>query len=211
MTTKLKLYNRALSHLSTVRLNSLTEDRKERYELDAVYDEVLQECLELGNWKHAKRSSMLEYDDSIEPTFGYPNAFAKPDDYVRLIGLAEDENFKVEVSDWVDEGGTWYSNLTVMYVSYVSNDTSYGLNLAIYPENYAHFVGTRLALRSSLPISRDKFTRNDLISLSKDALGVSKRLDAINEPVKQKPPGRLTTSRVGNSRRPYFRGGKISF
>lgn len=211
MTTKLKLYNRALSHLSTIRLNSLTENRKERYELDAVYDEVLQECLEAGNWKHAKRSSMLEYDSSIEPTFGYPNAFAKPDDYVRLLGLAEDENFKVEVSDWVDEGSTWYMNLQTVYVAYVSNDVSYGLNLGIYPENYAHFVGTRLALRSSLPISRDKFTRNDLISLSKEALATSKKLDAINEPVRTKPPGRLVTSRLGSGRRPYFRGGKISF
>lgn len=200
MTTKIKLYNRALGHLGTIRLNpttGLTENRKERYELDAVYDEVLQECLEEGLWKFATRTVKLDADPSVEPEFGPAHAFARPDDYVRALAFASDENLKAELPDWIDENGVWYADIDTVYLRYVSNGTDYGLDLGKYPEYYAAFVGARLALRSSLPITRDKFTRNDLLTLDTRSLAKAKKLGAVNEPVKTKPVGRLVQSRLG--------------
>lgn len=210
MTTKLKLYNRALSHLSTVRLANLTEDRKERYELDAVYDECLQEMLELGLWKFAMRASLMTADPGIEPTFGPAYAYAIPTDFVRLAGITSDPEFKVEVSDYTEENGVWYTSINEMYVRYVSNDVSYGLNLSLYPENYCSAFGTHMALRAALPITRDKATRNDLVLLNDRLLAKAKRLDAVDESVKRKPVGRLVSTRAGFGRGPVFRNGRIS-
>lgn len=211
MTTKLKLYNRALSHLSTVRLANLTEDRKERYELDAVYDESLQEMLEKGLWKFATRASKLEADPGIEPSFGPAYAFAIPTDFVRLTAMCSDPNFKVEVRDYVEENGVWYMEIDTVYVRYVSNHSTYGLNLGLYPENYCAALGTHMALRSALPITRDKATRNDLVLLNDRYLASARRLDAVDESVKRKPVGRLVGSRLGFNSRPDFANGKVRF
>lgn len=210
MTTKLKLYNRALSHLGTVRLNSLTENRKERTELDAVYDETLQECLEEGLWKFAARTVMMEADTGVDPEFGPSYAFARPSDYVRAMAFSTDENLKAELPDWIDENQVWYADVNIIYLRYVSNGTTYGLDLGKYPEYYANFVGARMALRSSLPITRDKFTRNDLLTIDNRALAKAKKLGAVNEPVKVKPVGRLVQARLG---RPTLttRNGKLTW
>ena len=211
MTTKLKLYNKAAGHLSTVRLASTTEAHKTRYELDAVYDDTLQACLEKGLWKFGKRTVHLEYDTAITPDFGPAYAFAQPDDYVRTFAFCTDEMLENEVEDYLEENGVWYAPVTDIYLAYLSNDASYGLNLGLWTENFAEYVGAQLALNCALPITRDKFTRNDLLTLSSNYLKVAKRLDAVDEPIKRKPMGRLVQSRLGGYSGPNFRNGKMSW
>jgi hypothetical protein len=199
MTTKLKLYNKALRHLSTIRLNSLTENRKERYELDAIYDDTLQQCLEEGLWKFASRTVMLDADTAVQPDFGYDYAFSRPTDYVRMMGFTSDEYLKTEITDWVDENNVWYAATTPIYLRYVSNGATYGLDLAKYPEYYAEWVGIKLALNSALPITRERSDRNDLLTLDTRWLSKSQKLGAVNEPVKTRPAGRLVNARRGNA------------
>jgi hypothetical protein len=162
-------------------------------------------------WKFATRSSSLVADPDIEPSFGKPYAFAIPTDFVRLRAITSDPDFTVEVADYDEENGVWYTNIETIYIKYVSNDVSYGLNLGLYPENYCAAFGTHMALRAALPITRDKATRNDLVLLNDRMLSQSKRLDAVDESVKRKPTGRLVGSRVGFGSRPQFANGKIRF
>lgn len=211
MTTKLRLYNGALAHCSTVRLANLTEDRKERYELDAVYDDTLAECLELGLWKFAKRTVQMFADPDIEPSFGKPYAFPFPEDYVRTIAFCTDEELKVEVEDWQEENEVWYADIDTIYLSFVSNDLTYGGDLGKFTPSYTAFVETRLALKAALPITRDKVTRNDLLQLDQQALRTAKRLDAVDEPIKYSPPGRLVGSRSGFGISPDFANGRMRF
>jgi hypothetical protein len=105
----------------------------------------------------------------------------------------------------------WNTDIETIYVKYISNDVTYGLNLGLYPENYCSALGAHLALRSALPITRDKVTRNDLIALKREALATSRRLDAVDESVKSKPVGRLVGTRLWIGVRPSFANGKIRF
>ena len=84
--SQLGLYNAALGrHLGERTLASLTENREPRRALDAVYSEVLDECLEAGYWKHARRTVQLTASNSMTPQFGYNYAFDVPADSVFLM------------------------------------------------------------------------------------------------------------------------------
>lgn len=211
MTTKIKLFNKALAHLSTIRLNTLVENRPERIALDDVYDDVLQSCLEAGLWKFAKRTVMLDADTGVEPEFGPQYAFSRPTDFVRMMGFASDERLTAELQEWIDENEVWYADTTPLYLQYVSNGATYGLDLAKYPEYYANWVGVRLALVSALPITKDRGTRNDLLTLDTRYLATAKKLGAVDEPIKRKPMGRLVSARRGLGSNTTVRNGKLTW
>lgn len=211
MTTKILLYNKALSHLSTIRLASLTEVRPERYALDDAYDGVLQSCLEEGLWKFAKRTVKLDADTGITPEFGPQYAFGRPTDFVRIMAFASDERLSAELAEWVDENEVWYADTTPLYLQYVSNGATYGLNLGNYPEYYAEWVGVRLALRASLPVTKDRTTRNDLLTLDTRYLAKAKKLGAVDEPIKRAPVGRLVSARRGVGNNVTVRGGRLTW
>ena len=92
--------------------------------------------------------------------------------------------------DFVEANGFWYTDSPTLWVQYVSKDEDYGLNLAIYPANYEQAVASWLAYQSVLPINKDRGDRADLLKLHGVTLGNSRRLDAVDEAVKQKPAGR---------------------
>lgn len=200
MTSKLELFNIALGHLGQERLANLNENTHARLELDAVYPAALAAILEKANWKCALRSSELTYDSGISPAFGKPYAIAKPSDFVRLANFSVDPYFQPEgeIQDYEDEGGYWYSNQQIVYVRYVSNGATYGLDIGAWPQRLADLGGLELAQRAAIPISKDRGDRNDMLALSEKQLRVAKILDAIGEPVKRKPAGRLVTSRLGH-------------
>lgn len=211
MTTKLKLYNKALGFVGTQRLASLTEDVTARYELDAVYDDALQHCLEMGNWKFAIRSARLTYDSDLDPGFGLAYGYTMPSDFVRLANISDDEYFRSEIDDYVEENGYWFTDRAQMYVRWVSNGPSYGLDLGKYPENYARVVACHMAIEAALPISKDRGSRADLINeFQAIILPRAKRLDAIDERVKRKPAGRWSRARFLNgAARVFIRNGRM--
>jgi hypothetical protein len=102
MVSKLTLYNMALGHLGPERLAALTEERPDRYELDAVYDGVKQHMLEAGIWKFALRTIQWDADTDMEPLFGLPYAFSMPDDFVRFHLLSPDERQDHEDESFAD-------------------------------------------------------------------------------------------------------------
>lgn len=210
--TKLSLFNRALRHLRVVRLANLNENVKSRNELDAVYDDTLQACLEMAGWKFAIRTSLLTPDSDIEPNFGLSYVYAVPDDFAgRWVAICVDDMFRVEDPTFREENGVLYSNQSQLYVKYVSNGTSYGLDLGKYPENYAELVGITLAERACLPITKDDKLLTKVQSDGVRILLKAKTFDAIKDGQRQTPPGRIVTARFGNSPRPGFRNGRMTF
>lgn len=146
MTTKLGLYNDALLICGERFISSLTESREPRYLLDHAYDQgAVDDCLENGFWPFATRSVQLDYDASEDPSFGYGYAFSKPSDWVSTIGVCSDEFFNVPLTQHTFENELWYADITPIYLKYVSNDTSYGYNLAIWPTSFKDYVATYLA------------------------------------------------------------------
>src|SRR3546814_179077 len=137
--TQLSLYNGALRLCGEAKLANLTEDREPRYVLDDVWDDgALRHCLQQGSWNFAMRTVEAEYSPSVEPSFGFRRAFDKPTDWVRTAAMASDEYFRCPLTSLGarDEGGFWFSDLETIYVRYVSDDASFGLDMSLWPANF---------------------------------------------------------------------------
>lgn len=214
MTTKIKLYNKALGFIGGQRLHpttGLTETTATRYELDAVYDDALQYMLEQAAWKFALRTVLIEADTGIDPGFGLAYGYTIPTDYVRLAGISNDDYFTPgNEPNYAEENGYFFASVDQFYLKYVSNDASYGLDLALYPQHYTEALAAWMAYKSVLPITGDRPDRNDILAQHNRALSISKRLHALSDPVKLKPPGTWGPSRGGH-RRTGFRNGRMSF
>ncbi len=211
MVAKLELYNRALRHLKTVRLATLGELTASRRELDAVYDGSLQYALELGGWKFATRTSSLTEPDAASTNFGLAYAYPKPSDFVRWVAICPDDLFTTEVEDWEEEAGYVYSNLNALYIKYVSNSTSYGLDLTAWPDNFVELVALIMAERACIPITSDVKLESDIAEKRRRAETRAKRFDAIKERTKFKPTGALVTSRFAGRVSPRFANGRMRF
>ena len=142
MATKLGLMNAALIECGDRVLASETEAVESRRILDKVYDDVLAECLSAGEWNFAVRPVQVDADTGISPNFGKTEVFAKPSDWVRTFAVSGDENFAYPLTDYEDEVDRWVSNISPMYIKYVSNDASYGLLLTAWPRAFTRYVPT---------------------------------------------------------------------
>src|SRR5690349_12506307 len=93
MTTKLALFNGALGDLGHRRLADTGEAVEAGRELNAVYSQVVEECLAAGSWNFAMETIQADADTGVTPSFGFPKVFAKPTDWLRTMGISEDPYF----------------------------------------------------------------------------------------------------------------------
>lgn len=141
MASQLGIYNGAMLLAGERFLASLTEEREPRRLLDQVWaDGGIKACLEMGQWQFATRTVEIDYDSSIEPSFGYSRAFEKPSDWVLTCALCSDEYFNQPLLHYEDEAGYWYADIDTLYVRYVSNGVTYGLDLNKWPESFNEVV-----------------------------------------------------------------------
>jgi hypothetical protein len=210
MASKLGQYQRALRYLNERKLSSLTEDREPRRVLDDAWDDAVEECIEQGFWKFAIRSVQLTYDSSVDPAFGFNYAFEKPDDWVRTFNISEEETFTVPLLNYQDEAGYWWANSTSIYVRYVSNDASYGLNIGEWPTSFAKYQALHLALESAERIPAFSTERLALLEKKeKKALLDARSKDAMNEPPRFPPKGSWASSRGSSLNRSRWNGENV--
>lgn len=199
---QLSLYNGALRICGGARLQTITDNIEGRYLLDDVWTSgkgAFQGMLEQGLWYFAKRSSELTSDTALTPSFGYSQAFLKPADWVRWMAVSQDPYFRVPLTAMVDEAGYVYSDLSTIYVSYVSNDGSYGGDTNLWPEFFTRAFEGYLAGR----IVR-KLTAGDeakILAVQKEAkrlLDDARSKCAMNESTAFLPVGTWLKARWGN-------------
>ena len=200
MATKIGLYNAALSRLGPVRLTSLVENRPERVAFDQHYDEVLQEMLEQGLWFFALRTQEWTPDIDAVDSINGQYVYNIPADYVRLRKISPDQAQTYEDLSYKREGEVILSDYSTLFVTFVSNDASYGANLGLYPQLYANAFADCLALRANLPITKDRGTTADLERKFARSLSQARRVDAVDERIKTKQPGTWTQSRRQSNR-----------
>lgn len=200
MTSKLDLYNAALVEIGEREIASLAENREPRRVLDSVYDAVLAQCLEEGQWNHALRTVSLTADAALTTGFGYQNVFEKPTDWLRTVGISADEFFNQPLLTYSDETAYWLSDASPIYVRYVSNDTSFGLDLTRWSSLYTNFVYLSLAQAAIRRITSNKSDKEQLTKDVKAAKRDALAKDAMNEPPKFMPTGSWVTSRGGRNR-----------
>jgi hypothetical protein len=196
--SQLGLYNAALSLIGQRRIASLSVNEEGRRVLDDIWNNgAVNHCLEQGQWRHALRTVQIDYDSGYTATFGYAYRFDKPTDLIRLTELCEDEFFQTPLLQYQDEGVYWFAELQTIYVRYVSNGASYGLNYALWPETFNKYVAAYLAWEA-LPRIKDSTTdRQELERVMKTRLLDAKSKDALKDPTKYMPEGSWITARRG--------------
>lgn len=205
MTTKLTIANGALRILKEGLLtqSELTNNSREAARLfNAVWDDGgLNACLEAGQWRFAKRTQMVEASPSIEPDFGLRYAFNKPDDFVRTCGTWADEMLAHPLTDREirEEAGFWFSSREVIYVSYVSNDASYGLDYSLWPQSFVKFAQAHFASEIAGPLTSEG---EEALKLRERFLRQALSTDGMADPTRTLPSGSWLRARmVGGYRR----------
>lgn len=199
MATKLGLYNAALREIGERALASLTERGEPRRNLDAVYDDVLTDCLLTGSWNFAMETVKLEADTGIEPNFGYTEVFAKPTDWLRTQSVSTDEYLSYPLTTYYDDVNYLSADTSPIYFRYISNDTGLGLELNNWPRSFTRYVELELACRVAKRLTNMSTRDFDaLLSLRDEARLRAKNNDAMNEPnPKFAPAGDWTRARWG--------------
>lgn len=196
---KLSVYNGALRRLGSRRIASLTEAREPRRVLDDIWNngQVVYEALEKGDWNFALRAAQLDYLPSIETGFGFPYAFSKPDDFRRLSALSADEYFRTPLTtlEYGEDGGYWLSNLTTLFVRYVSDDTDYGMNSAGWSASFQTYLECKMAFEACERLTGNRGKKADLAEEMRQELRQAKSHDAMADAIKMRPMGSWVRAR----------------
>lgn len=183
MPTKLSVFQGAALILGERKPASLSENTATRRRLDTAWDnEGVKRCLKRGLWNHAIRAIRLDYSPSVEPEFGLSRAFDKPTDWVRTAIVASDEYFRNAIIRYSDENGFWTADYDFIYVKYVSDDTLFGLDLSLWPENFTAFVECSLARAVAKATTGSSVDADDLERREKRLLIQARSTDSMDEP-----------------------------
>lgn len=156
-TSRLSLYNDALLMAGERALATLSDAVESRNLLDTVWNNNgVDACLEEAQWEFAMRTIQIDSDPGITPSYGYAYAFDKPTDWILTSALCSDEFFRAPLDRYVDEAGFWFADITPVYVRYVSNDSNYGGNMALWPRSFTEFVAAHFASKIILKITNDE-------------------------------------------------------
>lgn len=200
---QLSLFNKALLLMGERSLASLSEEREPRRRLDEVWDNggAVKTCLEQGQWNFAMRSVQIDYDTSIDPGFGYQRAFEKPTDWVLTSAVCADEFFRVPLLDYWDESGYMYADLDTIYVRYVSNHATYGLDMGKWPESFREYVEEFLCSKVVLAVTEDENKEAASLKRLRKKLLTAKSRAAMAEPTAFPAQGGWTSARQGRGSR----------
>lgn len=193
MATQQGLYDQVAITLKTSR-STVGANTQLANELAKVYDQVLAECLSGGLWNFALRSTQ-ESSDATPSVLDFTYEFSKPDDFVRLAEISADAGFGNPLQRFAFEGTKFYANDDPVYLKYVSDDVSYGLNLAIWPALYTRFVIKSLAKEIAYTITGSKTAADKIDAEWDEARKKALTIDAMEAPTKRLPAGRLVRSR----------------
>lgn len=199
-TTRIKLYNGALLICGQRQLASLSENVESRHLLDNVWnDGGVDYCLSEAQWRFAIRTQKLEYSTSITPEFGLRRAFEKSTDWLLTSAVCQDEYFNAPLLQYTDEAGIIYADLDEIYVKFVSNDSGYGGNLALWTPNFTEYVKHYFAAKIISKLTADKQRMTALLQprtgLLDQALLNARNRDAISEPTRFPAAGSWVKSR----------------
>lgn len=210
MTNQLSLFNGALRALGERKLASTAEARNAGFILNDIWnDDFVNGVLEQGLWLFATRSVKIDADPDITTSFGYRYAFDIPDDWVRTASLSGDESFNFPLTASVEENGNWYSDITPIYVKYISNDPAFGTNFSLWPRSVIVYAEHVMAMMSCMAITKSQAKFDALAKLTERFLIDARSKDAQNLPPQFAPSGSWVTSRHGKTSRLDRPGSKL--
>jgi hypothetical protein len=195
---KLGIFNAALSELGDWSIADTGETVPHARVLVARWSRVVADCVSDGSWNFATETVKLDADTGVTPGFGYTEVFAKPSDWVRTIGISQDENFVYPLLRYYDDANYLSADVSPIYLRYVSNDTGMGLELTRWTPAFTRYVELELAVRSCMKLTQNRSLKEDLSGERDKERKKAKNQDAMNEPQpKFPPPSSWTAARWG--------------
>ena len=216
MTDRLKIYQGALMVCGERSIANLTVNEEGRRLLDEVWnDDGVKHCLEAAQWKFAMCGAKLNYDTGVTPQWGFKRAFAKPDDWVTTSAVCTDEYFNAPLLQYSDEASFWYADLDTIYVKYVSQGATFGLDFSKWPSSFIDFVHHYFASKIIMKLTSDKERQDRILGTNRDGSDGSlarnllnaKNRDAMQGPTTFPARGTWNTARQGRRAVGYLDGG----
>lgn len=146
MATVLGLANGALLLCRNATLATTSDNVPGQYDIASVYAGSVQYCLEQGLFNFARRSATISGSTGAS-ALGYTYGYTKPADFIRLASISNSTAFYPPMEHYEEDAVNWYGVDPTAYITYTSNSTSYGNNLAIWPETFTKTVEAYLAWR----------------------------------------------------------------
>jgi hypothetical protein len=171
-----------LGHLGERALASLSENREPRRVLDYYWSGAVGYALAQGLWRFARRSVQQDASSTVVPAFGFNFAFPYPTDWIRTQILSTSPNLDPPLLQYRDEGNYIYADATPIYLSYISADPQYGMNIGAWPDNFVRYMGFQLAFLACNRITNDKVDIDRLEKRMDKARRNAKASDAMNDP-----------------------------
>lgn len=195
MATKLQIYNGALRRLGNPLLVTLAENLSSRRYLDSVWDEgFIDYVLDRGKWSFAKRTEKITYSTTLIPQFGFKRAFAQPLDFIKLVAIWLNPECTVPLYWYNYEAGVFYTQQDTIYLQYVSNDSAYGGNYAVWPSAFTQYTQAYMAQQAAPFITNQsgKDLEKELIIAERMAL----TSDGLNKPIQVQKIGSWNQARL---------------
>ena len=200
-TNQLALYNIALASVGERALDSLVENRESRKQLDVIWNAglgAINYFLEQGLWNHAMRESSSTAGSTGGFNFYYIHN--RPTDFVRLSAISENPNFSMPAVRYEFQASAILSDSTPIYLRYVSDSSTAGNDLTLWPETFTrwagHWLGTQIAPFSITTKDRDLRIR-ELEKRANRLLVDARSKDAQQEPTRFPPLGTWARARSG--------------
>lgn len=209
-TTKLKLYRNAIRNCEQTPISDLTENVESRRRCDDFYDDVLVWILEQQFWLSSMRTVQIDVNAAVTPAFGYDYAHDKPADFVRRETIASDEFLQYPLDEhqggaaYRIEGDYIWSNVTPIYMRYVSNDAAYGLDLTKWTDGMAEAFGYELGARVCPFLTGSTDKAEELHEKAVEKAGRAGTFDSLQQTTGRLREGNWTGRRFGRSGRSNF-------
>lgn len=179
------------------KLASLTENQQGRHLLDDEWaDGAVDYALGAGQWKFAKRSVEIASTTSVTPGFGYQKAFEIPSDLLRTTALCSDPYQQVPLLAYTTEQAYWFADVDPLYVSYISNDASYGGDMSLWPVEFVLFLQAYLASKIVETLTQDEKKWNRVFKLAEKYRKDAASSDAMEGPTTFPPMGSWVAARL---------------
>ena len=167
--------------------------------LDDAYDNAIAHIVQEGLWNFGQRSVAIDAATDVQPSFGFANAFEMPSDFVRLVQIADNDQFYPGLERFIQEGGYWNADCNPLYLIYVSNSADRGTDMNIWPRSVKMALEAYLSLEiGPYLVSRGLLSAARFAQMqigAKTSLRNARSKDAMDQAPGRMAPGRLVASR----------------
>ncbi|TXH10045.1 MAG: hypothetical protein E6R04_06335 [Spirochaetes bacterium] len=189
MASKTDICNRTLSKLGQPRVSNIdTDSTKAAKVVRYMYDMVRDSMLAAYPWNFAiKRAQLAAEADA--PAWGYTKQYTLPVDFLSLLEIRGNPEYKVE-------GGRILTNEGApLYILYISRITDAGLHDPLFNEAFS----TRMAFEGCEEITQSNTKKQLLAEELKETLRIAYASDAIQEMPQELEPDTWLLARESNT------------